>query len=61
MNCDIAKDNVNINFSKWYYHNTTLYKPIVCVVCDRFVSPGSEKYVTLDVLAKNQQLFFSFE
>ena len=58
MNPDTVKDNVNINISKWSYTDNTSYKAIVCIICDRFISPGSEMLLSLDMLAKNQTLFF---
>ena len=58
MNPDMVRNNVNINVSKWSYTNNTSYKAIVCITCDRFISPGSEQFLSLDMLAQNQTLFF---
>ena len=61
MNPDTVSDNVNINVLKWSYTNNNSYKAIVCITCDRFISPGSEKLLSLDMLANNQTLFFPLD
>ena len=61
MNPEIVRDNVNINVSKWSYNNDASFKAIVCITCDRFISPGSEKLLSLDMLANNQTLFFPLD
>ena len=47
MNPNEVKKNINISVAKYCYCNNTSYKHIVCVVCDRFIVPGTEKYLSL--------------
>ena len=56
MNPNVVKENIGV--AKYCYCDNISHKHIVCVVCDRFIAPGTKKYLSLQTLANNQTLFF---
>lgn len=60
MNNSQIKNNINTSISNWYLNQPhNMPRAIVCILCDCFIIPDNNLYLSLEQLNKNQTLFYS--
>jgi hypothetical protein len=59
MDQEEVKTNINIAISEWHKNSHGCpVKPIVCILCDRFILHGSNKVLSIQTITAYQELFY---
>jgi hypothetical protein len=59
MDSNQVRENINCSMSQWHLINSDkTIRPLVCILCDRFIFPDSNKHLSLDKLTQMQFLFY---